>query len=94
MNRNNNDQPRNKRRSTGCPCEPCGKPIREGDYVILYDDIGEAHADCDSPDVRPETATVDAGEGRMAQVYLLTGETLRLEPISDARNPNSETRHD
>jgi hypothetical protein len=55
--------------------------------VILYDDIGEAHADCDAPDAPPPAPMVDAGEGRMAQVYLLTGRPLQLEAVEEVPAP-------
>ena len=30
-------------------CEPCGKAILEGHLCRSYEDVGEAHADCEDP---------------------------------------------
>lgn len=32
------------------PCEGCGKPLLDGQWVVYYDDAGSIHADCDFPE--------------------------------------------
>ncbi|MDH4746643.1 hypothetical protein OMP43_21690 [Sphingomonas sp. CBMAI 2297] len=33
----------------GANCENCGKPVMVGQLVLLWDDAGEMHADCENP---------------------------------------------
>lgn len=33
----------------GTNCEGCGRPVQVGQCVMLYDDVGEVHADCADP---------------------------------------------
>lgn len=69
--------------STGCPCEACGKAVRRGHFVILYDDVGEVHVDCDAPHGLPaERPQRDEDEGGgPIQVFQLVGRPMRLEPV-------------
>lgn len=36
--------------------EGCGKPIRDGEWVYHFDDVGEIHVDCENPTARPASA--------------------------------------
>lgn len=67
--------------STGCPCEPCGKPIRRGHFVVLYGDIGEAHANCDEPAALPTAATLAEWHEGKTSVFKLVGDPMTLEPV-------------
>lgn len=57
------------------PCEVCGKPVLIGQFVHLYDDVGEVHVDCDHP--------YAIADHPLAQVLL--GEPARLFPAAAIR---------
>ena len=64
--------------TTGLKCEGCGKPVRRGHFVNVYDDAGEVHADCESPYRRPLNPTVDDETSQTLPTYVLLGDPLSL----------------
>lgn len=72
---------------TGLACECCGKPVRLGHYVNVYDDIGEAHVNCDAPGQLPDRVTPSPNDdGSMMPTYRLLGDPMQLVLITEAGN--------
>lgn len=54
--------------ATGLFCEGCGKPVRRGQFVNAYDDVGEVHVDCANPWATPKPDDLP--------IYVLLGDPL------------------
>jgi hypothetical protein len=63
-------------------CELCDRPLRLGQFVNSYDDIGLAHCNCERPWVKPEEATpTPDDDGTVMPTYVLLGEPALLEEL-------------
>jgi hypothetical protein len=59
-------------------CEACGKFTLPGHVVVLYDDVGAVHVDCDHPYKLLARAQVDVKPKRYATAYVLAGDPMML----------------
>jgi hypothetical protein len=65
-------QPSTATGEEGTRCEGCGQPVRVGQIVHLYDDVGEVHLDC----TKPYALSDDP------KAMILAGSPMRLFPAS------------
>ena len=63
---------------TGCLCELCGKPVRRGQFVNVYDDVGEAHLDCERPYALPKALTPAPQGDAFMPTFVLLGDPMLL----------------